>query len=240
MGGASSSPRPDSAAPSASATGSAQFSARRSESGEHVAAGGNRKPRRRGAWLAGAAVLVGAAVVAAIVVVHDKSESAAEGPHYRDLTDECELVSTETLNKLVPGAVCKRSPTNPLNPDERVHMPSWTVESFTQPKSVLMTVRIASNAATMYARTKESLDAYGQQLTSPVSTNIAGSDLGPQVREAIMVSGVSRTIAGRADARLVFMAGTAVADVQVTGWDGVAASEAGVRAVATDIAARLK
>ncbi|MEC3915860.1 hypothetical protein [Nocardia sp. CDC160] len=204
-------------------------------------AGEPTRGRRTWAWLAGVAVLVALIAIAAVLVVHGKSSDAAEGPIYHDPADECALISAATVTKLAPGALCKRSPTNPFNPDEIVHTPSWTVESFTRPTSIQVTLRLTSTASKSYAHAKSSLaQSYTAQLTAPNIAAVAPADLGARVRDAFLISGASLAIPGRSEARLVFWSGNVVADITFADWANVGDIEATVKAVGADLFANLR
>ncbi|MFE3187781.1 hypothetical protein ACFXHA_02170 [Nocardia sp. NPDC059240] len=197
---------------------------------------------RKWAWIAGAGVVVVAIAVAVAVTVHSKSsDSKAVGPTYPNPSDECALISTATLNQLAPGAVCKRSPGTPLNPDEIVRTPSWTVESFTRPTSIQLTLQLVSKSGALYDRTKSSLTStYESQLTNPTSTAIAGTDLGPQVQAGFMISGASKSITGRSDAHLLLWSGNAVVTLSFNDFTDPVAIAAAAKTIATDIAVNLK
>ncbi|MEC3953018.1 hypothetical protein VMT65_08255 [Nocardia sp. CDC153] len=199
------------------------------------------RSRRAWAWIAGAAVLTALVAIAAILVTHGKSSVAAEGPTYHDPADECALISAATVTKLTPGAPCKRSPNNPFNPDEIVHTPSWAVESFTRPTSIQVTLRLTSTASKSYAHAKSSLaESYTTQLTAPTVAAVAPADIGVRVRDAFLISGASRAIPGRSEARLVFWSGNMVADITFADWANVGDIEATVKAVGAELFANLR
>ncbi|MFE3001427.1 hypothetical protein ACFXG4_41390 [Nocardia sp. NPDC059246] len=127
------------------------------------------------------------------------------------------------------------------NASDLTHTPSWTVDSLTSPTKIEVVLRLATTAPAIYDRTKTSvLDDYSQRLTNPTSSAVDPSELGPQVQEAVMISGTSKSSAERTDGQIVLRSGNAVASITYTSYSNGRSPDAAVKAIAADLVSNLR